>query len=128
MFRGLAWSRAGTIASISPDGQSLDLRYLRADPKDGNWGLSERCVSTPWNDLSGGPIVHLSWGPASSELAVVDAGGRVLLLNFSTDLNRPVISRRWDGDVIDDLHTIVGTYWLNPLLNTRVQFPCLGLS
>ncbi|KAI3332000.1 RNA polymerase II mediator complex subunit Sin4 [Xylariaceae sp. AK1471] len=113
--QGLAWSKGGTIASIAPDGQSLELRYLRADPKDATWGLSEPTVSVPWQNLNGGPVVHLSWGPASSELAVVDAVGRVLLLNFNSDLNRPVISRRWDGDAIDDLHTIVGTYWLNPL-------------
>ncbi|KAI8629437.1 RNA polymerase II mediator complex subunit Sin4 [Xylariaceae sp. FL1651] len=113
--QGLAWSKGGTIASISPNGQSLELRYLRADPKDATWGLSEPKVIAPWQSLIGGPIVHLSWGPASSELAVIDAVGRVLLLNFNTDLNRPMISRRWDGDAVDDLHAIVGTYWLNPL-------------
>ncbi|KAI1276144.1 RNA polymerase II mediator complex subunit Sin4 [Xylaria sp. FL0933] len=113
--QGLAWSKGGTIASITQGGQSLELRYLRANPKDAAWELSESKVVTPWQNLNGGPIVHLSWGPASSELAVVDAVGRVLLLNFNSDLNRPVVSRRWDGDAIDDLQTIVGTYWLNPL-------------
>ncbi|KAI0543058.1 RNA polymerase II mediator complex subunit Sin4 [Xylaria digitata] len=113
--QGLAWSKGGTIASITQDGQSLELRYLRADRKDANWELSDPKVVTPWQNLNGGPIVHLSWGPASSELAVIDAVGRVLLLNFNSDLNRPLISRRWDGDTIDDLQTIVGTYWLNQL-------------
>ncbi|KAI0432615.1 RNA polymerase II mediator complex subunit Sin4 [Xylaria sp. FL1042] len=113
--QGLAWSKGGTIASIAQGGQSLELRYLRANPKDATWELSESKVVTPWQNLNGGPIVHLSWGPASSELAVIDAVGRVLLLNFNSDLNRPLISRRWDGDTVDDLQTIVGTYWLNPL-------------
>lgn len=82
----------------------------------------------PWQNLHGGPVVHLSWGPASSELAVVDAVGRVLLLNFNSDLNRPLVSRRWDGDAIDDLHTIVGTYWLNQLpANSRVRLPFADL-
>lgn len=118
--QGLAWSKGGTIASITPDGQSLELRYLRSNPKDAAWELSEPKSIAPWQNLPGGPIVHLSWGPASSELAVLDAVGRVLLLNFNSDLNRPLISRRWDGDAIDDLHTIVGTYWLNQLpANTR---------
>ncbi|TGJ83697.1 hypothetical protein E0Z10_g5062 [Xylaria hypoxylon] len=113
--QGLAWSKGGTIASITPGGQSLELRYLRANPKDANWELSDSKTVTPWQNLNGGPIVHLSWGPASSELAVIDAVGRVLLLNFNSDLNRPLISRRWDGDTVDDLQTIVGTYWLNQL-------------
>ncbi|KAJ3580284.1 hypothetical protein NPX13_g284 [Xylaria arbuscula] len=113
--QGLAWSKGGTIASIPQGGQSIELRYLRANPKDATWELSEPKVVTPWQNLNGGPIVHLSWGPASSELAVVDAVGRVLLLNFTSDLNRPLVSRRWDGDTVDDLQTIVGTYWLNQL-------------
>ncbi|KAI1817793.1 RNA polymerase II mediator complex subunit Sin4 [Poronia punctata] len=113
--RRLAWSKGGTIASITADGQSLDLRHLRADPKDATWGLSEPRLTAPWSNLNGGPIVHLSWGPANSELAVIDAVGRVLLLMFNTDLNRPAVSRRWDNDAVDDLHSIVGTYWLNPL-------------
>ncbi|KAI0877345.1 RNA polymerase II mediator complex subunit Sin4 [Hypoxylon argillaceum] len=113
--QGLAWSKGGTIASITPDGQSLELRYLRANPRDATWELSEPKAIAPWQNLNGGPIVHLSWGPANSELAVVDVVGRVLLLNFNSDLNRSVVSRRWDGDAVDDLHTIVGTYWLNQL-------------
>lgn len=118
----MAWSKGGTIASISPDGRSLELRYLRASPQDATWELSEPKVIAPWENLNGGPLVHLSWGPANSELAVIDAVGRVLLLSFNNELNRPHISRRWTGDAVDDLHTIVGTYWLNQLpSNSRVQ-------
>lgn len=101
---------------------------MRANPRDATWELSEPKAIAPWQNLNGGPIVHLSWGPANSELAVVDVVGRVLLLNFNSDLNRPVVSRRWDGDAVDDLHTIVGTYWLNQLpANSRVCFSLPGL-
>lgn len=101
---------------------------MRANPEDASWGLSEPKVIALWPNLNGGPIVHLSWGPASSELAAIDAVGRVFLLSFNSDLNRPMISRRWDTDPIDDLHTIVGTYWLNQLpANTRVWFSPLDL-
>ena len=118
--RGIAWSKAGTIASIAPDGQSLELRYIRAHPKDASWGLSRSTPYAPWQSLPGGPIVHLSWAPTqSSELAVVDAVGRVLILTFNTNLNRPATYRRWDGDPIDDLHAVVGTYWLNTMPSHR---------
>ncbi|KAI2623653.1 RNA polymerase II mediator complex subunit Sin4 [Xylaria nigripes] len=121
--QGLTWSKGGSIASITPGGRSLELRYLRANPKNAAWGLSEPKLITPWQNLNGGPVVHLSWGPANSELAVVDAVGRVLLLNFNSDLNRPLVSRRWDGDPIDDLHAVVGTYWLNPLSANSRFYP-----
>ena len=100
-----------------PGGQSLELRYIRANPKDGTWGLSEPTPLVPWPNLSGGPIVHLSWSPTnnSSELAIIDAVGRVLIYNFGTHLNKPTLSRRWDTDPIDDLHAVVGTYWLHIL-------------
>ncbi|KAK7753742.1 Mediator of RNA polymerase II transcription subunit 16 [Diatrype stigma] len=113
--RGIAWSKTGTIASIVPGGQSLELRYIRADPKDGTWGLSEPTPFVPWPNLAGGPIVHLSWSPmnSSSELAVVDAVGRVLIFSVGANLNRPTLIRRWDSDPVDDLHAVVGTYWLN---------------
>ncbi|KAI1504605.1 RNA polymerase II mediator complex subunit Sin4 [Biscogniauxia marginata] len=118
--QGIAWSKGGTIAFIAPDGQSLQLRYLRADPKDASWALSEPKTIAPWSSLLGGPIVHLSWSPANSELAVVDAVGRVFLMSFNADLNRPSPIRKWDGDPIDDLHSVVGTYWLNQIpSNTR---------
>lgn len=118
--RGLAWSKSGTIASIAPDGQSLDLRYIRAHPKDATWGLSEptRCEVSP--NLYGGPIVHISWAPTqSSELAVIDAAGRVLILNFNTNLNKMHPIRKWDADPVDDLHAVVGTYWMNPTPSHR---------
>ncbi|KAI1180670.1 RNA polymerase II mediator complex subunit Sin4 [Nemania sp. FL0916] len=111
--QGLAWSKGGTIASITADGRFVELRYMRASMKDAAWELSEPTVISPWQNVNGGPIVHLSWAPSSSELAVIDAVGRVFLLNLNSDVNRPLISRRWEGDAVDDLQTIVGTYWLN---------------
>lgn len=115
VLRTIAWSKTGTIASVLPGGQSLELRYIRANPKDGTWGLSEPTPFTPWPNLAGGPIVHLSWSPtnSSSELAIIDAVGRVLIFTFGANLNRPSLIRRWDTDPVDDLHAVVGTYWLN---------------
>ncbi|KAK3372390.1 mediator complex, subunit Med16 [Podospora didyma] len=121
--QGIAWSRQGTIASITPDGKSIDLRFLRCRPDSGTWELTS---SNPWSTVSpplqGGPIVHLAWASTSSpELAVIDAVGRVTILSFSITLNRSYSVRRWDSDPVDDLHAVVGCYWL-PLVSANRSF------
>ncbi|KAI1807196.1 mediator complex, subunit Med16 [Daldinia bambusicola] len=110
--QGIAWSKAGTIASITPDGQRLQLMYIHAKGRDATFTLSEPTTITPWESLPGGPLVHLSWGPGTPELAIIDAVGRVCILNFASNINRPTPSRRWESDPIDDLQAVVGTYWL----------------
>ncbi|KAI1102358.1 RNA polymerase II mediator complex subunit Sin4 [Jackrogersella minutella] len=126
--QGIIWSKGGTIASITPSGQHLQLRYIRAENKNGAFVLSEPSTIAPWPNLPGGPLVHLSWGPTNAELAVIDAVGRVLILNFNANMNRPSLTRRWDGDSIDDSQVIVGTYWLPNLPGTSPRstpyIPC----
>ncbi|KAH8201562.1 hypothetical protein TruAng_004254 [Truncatella angustata] len=108
--QGLAWSKSGTLASIAPDGRSLELRYIRAHPKDAVWGLSEPTIYVPEGDLIGGPIMHLSWAPTqTSDLAIIDATGRVAIVNFSININRPSTHR---------------TYWLNTLPTHRNSVTC----
>ena len=64
--------------------------------------------------------MHISWAPTqTSELAVIDAAGRVLILNFNSNLNKMHPSRKWDTDPVDDLHAVVGTYWMNPIPSHR---------
>ncbi|AEO65863.1 uncharacterized protein THITE_2143523 [Thermothielavioides terrestris NRRL 8126] len=138
--QAIAWSRQGTIAVIAKDGMSIDLRFIRCRPDNGDWELSE---PSPWSAVSqspsppppnhhstplslasaGAPFVHLAWGPqAFPELAIIDALGRVTILSFSVTLNRPYpIVRRWDADVVDDLHAVVGCYWLPLVLQHTKQ-------
>ena len=120
--QAIAWSRHGTIASITKDGRSVEFRFLRCRPEDASWELTGPYVySTTVVPLhiTAGPIVHLAWSPTQSqELAVVDAVGRIAILSLNTYLNRPFISRKWDADPVDDLHAVVGCYWL-PLINPR---------
>lgn len=113
LVRRIAWSKAGTIASITEDGLFVEFRFLRSDPDDGSWQLSEptRCDLISGSEQN--PLVHLSWSATSNpELAVIDAVGRVVLFTFSIALNRPYFFRKWDSDPLDDLNAVVGCYWL----------------
>ena len=113
-FRGIAWSKWGSIASITPSGATLELRNLRCNPEDGNWALSEPTLTPPLtSNTDGGPLKHLCWSPTGSELAVIDAAGRVTILAIFSSLNKPSLSRTCQIDPSDDLHHVVGCYWLN---------------
>ncbi|QUC18758.1 uncharacterized protein UV8b_02999 [Ustilaginoidea virens] len=111
--QAVAWSRSGTIASLTPDRQNLELRFLRSHPDSGAWGLSEPTTCDLVKGTSTVPLVHLEWSTTNSpELAVVDAAGRVAIVSFAISLNHPFITRKWDADSIDDCHGIVGCFWL----------------
>ncbi|CZT50349.1 uncharacterized protein RSE6_11318 [Rhynchosporium secalis] len=110
----IAWSKWGSIASVAANGTSLELRNLRCHPDDGTWALTEP-TSTPnfSSALDGGPLKHLSWSPTGSDLAVIDAAGRVTILSMFSGLNKSGMSRLCQNDSADDLNGVVGCYWLN---------------
>lgn len=115
----MAWSKVGTIASITPDGQELELRFLRCQPSDGEWGLSEPTVCSQVRGTPEDPLVHLEWSETNNpELAVFDSAGRLTLLLFSHALNQPFVIKRWDTETIDDSQAVVGSYWLPANLST----------
>ncbi|PSR99439.1 RNA polymerase II mediator complex subunit Sin4 [Coniella lustricola] len=123
--RTIAFSKHGIIASVTPDGSSVNLQCPRTRPKDGSWELTEpkQCSMMP-PPLHGGPIVHLAWAPTPTpELAVIDAFGRICLLSFPVYLNKAAIIRKWDTDVQDDLHSVVGCYWL-PTVTRSINVTC----
>jgi mediator of RNA polymerase II transcription subunit 16 len=127
--QGIAWSRQGTIATIAKDAMSVELRFIRSHPDTTEWGLSEPSSWSPPSPVasppapnpptpislasSSAPFVHLAWSPTMSpDLAVIDALGRLTILSFSIANNLPYPARRWETDAADDLHAIVGCYWL----------------
>ncbi|KKA29121.1 hypothetical protein TD95_002337 [Thielaviopsis punctulata] len=115
----IAWSRAGTVASISPDGMAVELRFLRVDSDTGEWGLSEPSTSELVSGAENIPLIHLAWAPTkTSELAVFDVLGRVTILSF-INLNSATYSRKWVSDAFDDLNSVVGCHWLPPMPQTR---------
>lgn len=111
--RSIAWSKWGSIASIAANGTALELRNLRCHPDDGTWALSEPTITPNFSALDGGPLKHISWSPTGSDLAVIDAAGRVTILSVFSSINKPSLSRPCQVDPIDDLHGVVGCYWLN---------------
>lgn len=148
--QGIAWSRQGTIAAISKDGMSISLRFIRCSPDDGDWAMSDPSPSSTVSQgpspaphpssssglslaSAGAPFVHLAWAPTTTpDLAVIDALGRLTILTFSITLNRGYLARRWDADPVDDLHAIVGCYWLplgvHPSRQASDASPCLPAS
>ncbi|KAG6039308.1 hypothetical protein E4U41_002977 [Claviceps citrina] len=111
--QAVAWSRSGTIASLTPDGQSLELRFLRCHPDNGTWDLSEATTCDLVKGQPAVPLVHLEWGPTNSpELAVIDAAGRVVVVTLGISLNHPFPTRKWETDSVDHFHAVSGCYWL----------------
>ncbi|EGX89926.1 RNA polymerase II Mediator complex subunit Sin4 [Cordyceps militaris CM01] len=109
----VAWSRAGNIASISPDGMNLELRMLRAHPSNGVWNLSEPTTTDLVKGSVVNPLVHLEWSPTTApDLAVFDSVGRVMIMNFPVSLNNAYVNRKWDADTVDDMNVVVGCHWL----------------
>lgn len=124
--RRIAYSKHGGIASISPDGTYVNLQSPRVNPSSGLWELDEpmQCSLLPAT-VTDAPIVHLAWAPTiQPELAVIDAFGRVCLLNLPVHLNKPsFVNRKWDLDPLDDVHTVVGCYWLPLCVPRMVRVP-----
>ena len=112
--RSIAWSKWGSIASIASNGTTLELRNLRCHPDDGTWALSEPTTTPNFSaPLDGCPLKHLAWSPTGSDLAVIDAVGRVTILSIYSSINKPALSRPSHLDPADDLHAVVGSFWLN---------------
>ncbi|KAH6608645.1 hypothetical protein Trco_001991 [Trichoderma cornu-damae] len=111
--QAVAWSKSGTIATITPDGQHLQHRFLRCSPLDGSWDLSKPTTCELVKGSPGIPLVHLEWGSTNvPELAIIDAVGRVVIVSFSISLNHPFVIRKYDTDTVDDANAVVGAHWL----------------
>jgi mediator of RNA polymerase II transcription subunit 16 len=120
LYRTVAWSRVGTIASITADGQELELRYLRCRPDNGEWELTEPMTCALVKGTPEIPLVHLEWAITNNpELAIFDASGRVALLIFSTTITHPFLVRKWDTDIVDEMQSIAGAHWLPVAPNTQ---------
>ncbi|OAA48761.1 Mediator of RNA polymerase II transcription subunit 16 [Metarhizium rileyi] len=121
--QAVAWSKSGTIASLTPDGQTIELRFLRCHPDTGTWELSEPTTCDVVKGTPATPLVHLEWSSTNiPDLAVIDAAGRVAFASCPISLNHPFTTGKWETDTIDDLQGIAGCYWL-PVLPSNQQKP-----
>ncbi|OBT52775.1 hypothetical protein VE04_06832 [Pseudogymnoascus sp. 24MN13] len=112
--QSIAWSRWGSIASITSNGLGLEFRNLRIHPKDGSWDLSDPTIIPQIAPIAdGGQLKHLCWSPNGADLAAIDSAGRIAILNLAQSLNKPTFTRNSNVGPIEDLRAVVGAYWLN---------------
>lgn len=111
----LAWSRLGCVASLSPDAISVYLRYLHFSQTERKWNLSkENPIDLSANGDSQHPFLQLEWSQSGADLALVDAAGRVTIVNISsTALNETAVVRPATLDREDELGQVLTMYWLN---------------
>ena len=115
LFRRIAWSKLGCIASIAEDGHGVILQALMCSPKDGQWKLSDPSERHGGSSMrSEHPLEHISWNHVGSELAAIDVFGRISIYSILIAMNRMVPIRSCAQDLEDDLGAIVGIMWLNP--------------
>ena len=114
LARKLVWSKNGCIAYVTRDGCSVVVRNLMCDSSNGQWRLSKEYlvdnVATTHNEQH---IVHLSWSHYGTDLAVVDAFGRISIYSMFMAINRLSLYRRCVSDPEDNLSAVVGVTWLH---------------
>ena len=124
VIRRLAWSKIGNIIYMSPDRSGIILRNHVCSPSDGDWRLSKEYPLPDVQKLHEGSLLeHLAWSPSGADLAVVDAMGRVTILDFHETIvcNQMKASRSCLTDQEDDLSAVSGLFWLNPDRQVRSQ-------
>lgn len=109
----IAWSKSGCVASITPDGRGVNLRAFFRNSSDGKWILGEEIplkIPQAHDDF---PFVHISWGHIGTDLAVLDAAGRIFIFTNMYALGRMMMTRVSTIDQEDEMGAVVGMHWLS---------------
>ncbi|KAF2761852.1 hypothetical protein EJ05DRAFT_186970 [Pseudovirgaria hyperparasitica] len=110
--RKIEWAANGCVASISKDGRTFRTQAFARSPTDGKWSLQDE-NQPPFPPLNEDvQLVHVSWGPIGQDLAILDSSGRIMIFNTRAALGRMQLSRTPNGEVEDELGSIVGMSWL----------------
>jgi len=105
----------GTIAYISHDRCSVQMKTLRANPVDGIWGLSEPTTVPEIDASTSNPIVQLAWSDTDRpHLAVIDYHGCVDIFSFGRALKSPVLRHDRRLDTMAHFGGVVACHWLQP--------------
>jgi mediator of RNA polymerase II transcription subunit 16, fungi type len=113
--RKITWSKSGSVAYVTPDGQGVNVRAFKRDPSTGKWELGKDHPMVLPHDQTVYPIVHLSWSHLGTDLAVIDAAGRLMIFTLYLVLDRMNAARTHLTDHEDELSAIVGMHWLSIL-------------
>ena len=76
----------------------------------------------------GRELVHISWSPSGTELAVVDIYGRLSILTIYIVINRLTPIKAWNADPEDHANSLVGLTWLNSKRQLGTQFHQPGIK
>lgn len=111
--RRIGWSKYGPIAAITQDSRAVKAYCLIRESKTGRWQLSKAApLKIPeGHDLE---FKHVSWSFMGSDLAIVDARGRILIYNCALGHCHMDLRRDCSNDANDEMSSIVGMHWLPP--------------
>jgi mediator of RNA polymerase II transcription subunit 16, fungi type len=112
VYRKIAWSKIGCVASISANGRQVNLRTFSRNINDGRWTLGKPKPLAIPNFNEDLPITHLSWGHLGTDLAVVDSAGRTWIYTNHQAIGRMNVQRQPTSDLEDELGAVVGLHWL----------------
>ena len=108
---------------------NVDIRYLKLQATTGKHDLSGNYPIHEANtNENHWKLVHLDWSQTGTDLAVIDAAGRVAVYSLSmVAANQIVVSRTATVDAEDALSQSVGMAWLNPDRPVGIR-PCASTN
>jgi mediator of RNA polymerase II transcription subunit 16 len=88
-------------------------------PRRASWSLSKPVTLQLPADARH-DLVHLAWNYVGSELAAVDACGRLYVFQNHSSMGRMHLLRSGSADPDNEMHALVALYWLpvTPYLET----------
>ncbi|KAH8731138.1 mediator complex, subunit Med16 [Phaeosphaeriaceae sp. PMI808] len=108
----IAWSKNGCVAHISPDGYTINLKVFSRDTDTGKWDLRKDVPLKVPQGREEFPFVHLSWSHLGTDLAVMDAAGRVMVFSSAMALDRMQFIRAELAHPEAEVDGVVGMHWL----------------
>lgn len=110
--RKIAWSKNGTVASITQEGYGVLLKIHSRNPTTGKWELGKETSLDIPSGHDEFPFVHLSWSHLGNDLAVMNSAGHVMIFSCAMLLDRMTLTRTNQAQSEADMDPVVGMHWL----------------